>query len=216
MIWSYTLFRDFENCPHKAFRLHVKKDLPRQPPSPEMKYGNEAHAAFETRLKGGELPANFAKYERFAVTILATGLLAGVEEKLGVDQHGEAVGFFDTAKVVGRGKADTTLISDDGKKGLLVDWKTGKMREDPLELEVLSFLASRKWPQVVKWKGMYVWLKENTMGQMHKLDPEAAGGDIIKRLGVIAQDRRNGYPKRPNPLCGWCPVADCEHNKVKS
>jgi hypothetical protein len=21
------------------------------------------------------------------------------------------------------------------------------------------------------------------------------------------------FPKRPNPLCGWCDVGDCEHNK---
>ena len=28
--------------------------------------------------------------------------------------------------------------------------------------------------------------------------------------------KQNDWPKRPNPLCGWCDVLDCEHNRKKT
>ncbi|MEY2875362.1 MAG: hypothetical protein RLZZ373_2733, partial [Pseudomonadota bacterium] len=33
-------------------------------------------------------------------------------------------------------------------------------------------------------------------------------------LGVAMDALESGvWPKTPNPLCGWCPVKDCEHNR---
>ena len=53
---SHSFLNDWDNCQHKAFRKHIKKDLPREPQSDAMKWGNTVHTAFEKRLKGEPWP----------------------------------------------------------------------------------------------------------------------------------------------------------------
>ena len=47
-ISSHTFLNDWDNCPHKAFRKFIKKDLPKGPQTDAMKWGNEVHSAFDT------------------------------------------------------------------------------------------------------------------------------------------------------------------------
>ena len=50
---SHTFLNDWDNCPHKAMRKYIKKDLPKGPQTDAMKWGNEVHSAFEVRIKHG-------------------------------------------------------------------------------------------------------------------------------------------------------------------
>ncbi len=99
----------------------------------------------------------------------------------------------------------------------LADWETGKVREDPFELEVQAVLLRARFPQLTKIKGQFIWLKENTLGPMYDLsDTQAAWGTICHLVSLIETDRKNdSFDKEPGPLCGWCNIMDCEYNKSR-
>ena len=98
---------------------------------------------------------------------------------------------------------------------ILFDWKTGKVREDNRELMAQSYLLQANYPSIKTVKGAYVWLVENRLGEMHDLtntDRWLAGTKATLAKAQEALDS-GVWPKSPNPLCGYCPVKDCEHNR---
>ena len=209
--WTYTSLNDFDNCPHKYFRKYVLKDLPKEPASPEMKVGIEAHAMMEQAIKNDRpLPAGAPTIAKNYLARLKP-FKPQAEAKLAVDAHGRPVDFFDKS-AVGRGKADIIVIGQE--HGVILDWKTGKVREDPFELEVFAYLASRLLSHVKKWMGVYIWLKDGRAGKPHFLDPNHAQQRIASLWATIENcNNTNNWPKNENPLCGWCNVTDCQFNK---
>ena len=100
-----------------------------------------------------------------------------------------------------------------GKWRLIVDWKTGKVRENPFELECQALLLKANHPEIPVIKGEYYWFSEKRPGQRYTLNPEDTYVKLAKKLrksysvqleGPMAQDAE--------PSCGWCPVKDCEYN----
>jgi hypothetical protein len=94
---------------------------------------------------------------------------------------------------------------------VLLDWKTGKVREDPFELEVQAVLFQAHEPIVEHLYGQYVWLREGRRGKLHDVSDTKRTWARIQALANEIENSR--YDKTPGPLCNWCPVKDCEHNK---
>jgi hypothetical protein len=210
---SYTFLNTWGICPHQAARRYIIKDLPKEPESPEMRCGNDVHNAMEKRLDPtAPLPLvdRFAQYEPFAAALDGRGVRP--EMKLGMTSQGAAVGFWD-GSVWLRGKVDAAVI--DGQGVMLVDWKTGKNREDPYELEIQALLLQAKFPQIVKFTGYYVWLKEMKLGEAHDCSNTAATFQKVHRTmdDVAHAIKMETFEKTPGALCGWCPVIDCKHNR---
>ena len=44
---SYSFLNTWAICPHQAARKYIVKDLPREPETPEMAWGNAVHEAME-------------------------------------------------------------------------------------------------------------------------------------------------------------------------
>src|SRR5258708_25262580 len=59
---TYTILNTYLICPHQMMRRYIKKDL-KFVETPEMKFGNEAHAALELRMAGKPLPENMRQSE---------------------------------------------------------------------------------------------------------------------------------------------------------
>ena len=209
--WTYSNMADFDNCPQKYFRKHVKKDLPKEPASEAMTWGIAVHEALEKRIKTkAPLPDTMAPYEVFAKSV-ERSTHYNVEVKKAVDCFGDPCDFWDP-QVRGRGKLD--VLSFGPTTGLILDWKTGKRREDPMELETFARLSAPSMPYIKTWRGAYVWLKDQAVGQVHVLDVERAKDTIDARWDRMnACATAENWYATPNGLCGWCPVKDCEHNR---
>ena len=214
---SYTFLNTWDICNHQAFRKFIAKDLPKEPQSPEMIYGNDVHDAMEKRLdRKAPLPLvdRFAAYEPFVKPLLPfveKGQLVA-EQKLGMDANGAAVGFWDGSTWL-RGKLDAPVVN--GTTALLLDWKTGKAREDPYELEIGALLLQAKYPCVTTVLGRYVWLKEMRLGETHDCsDTRRTFESVHKTMDEVGHAiKMDVFPKKQGPLCGWCPVLDCQHNR---
>lgn len=215
---SHTFLNDWDNCPHKAFRKYIKKDLPRQPQTEAMAWGNTVHTAFEVRIKHGTaFPPEMAKYEAIAAPLVQAG--AQAEKMLGLTERGDVCDFFDP-KVWLRGKIDATIGR--GTTAAIFDWKTGKRREEKAELLTHAVLLKAWQPTVQKITAHYVWLQDNEVGKAHDVsDTETKLAEIRSVMNTVKNCMEvEDFPKRPNPLCGgaWgsCPVEDCEHRRGPS
>ena len=208
-VFTYTNINTFMICNHQMFRRYVKKDIEFKKTA-DMDWGNEVHTAFEYRLGGRPLPPKMSMWEPFAAAL--DGLNAKAEVKLGITAEGRPTGFFDK-DVWLRGKADVIAIN--GTACFLPDWKTGKPREEPLELAVNAMLVHAHYPHLRQFTGAYVWLKENRMGVSHDVsNTNATWAKVNKVVGEIQENMATGdWPKRKSPLCGYCDVADCEFNE---
>ena len=215
---SHTFLNDWDNCPHKAYRKHIAKDLPRQPQTQAMTWGNDVHSAFEVRIKHGTaFPQGMEKFEAIAAPLVAAG--ARAEKMLGITVDGAHCDFF--AKDVWlRGKIDATVFRSDPHVGnyaaAIFDWKTGKKREDKSELETHAVLLRAFDPGIIKITAHYVWLQEGEVGKPHHIgvdDLNAKLADIRSTMNTVKNCMEvEDFPKRRNPLCGWCDVLDCENN----
>ncbi len=208
LVYSFTLLSTADTCLHRCYRQYVKRDVP-YVETPEMKWGNTVHTAMEHRIGGKPLPAEMRQWEPLAAAFARPS--ARAEIKMGVTRQGKPTEFFDK-DVFLRGKIDVTLIS--GTSAFLPDWKTGKSREYPFELECQAVLVHAANPYLTKIAGAYVWLKENRIGQIHDLtNTNSTWARIHNKVEVIEDAMASGeWPKTKGPLCGWCSCFDCEFN----
>lgn len=212
LIGSHTFVDTFARCPKQAFHRYVAKDQPFVE-SEEMRWGNLVHSAMEHRCgkEAKPLPETMQAYEKYALPIVGLPDLR-VEYKIGIERNGVHTGFFNSA-VWFRGKVD--ILSKQGNTAFIVDWKTGKKREDPSELEEHALMVKCIWPEIETIKGCYVWLKTDEMGTIHDLSHFSMTFERVQRYmtqaeKLLADDIE--WPARENPLCGWCSVKSCKFN----
>lgn len=219
--WSYSRYKDWTQCPFKAFLKHVLRL--KEPGSPAMDRGNHAHKAAEDFLTGkiswaqaqGQAkecgdksrfgskatPISLAPFEddfRVAARSKPT-----VEEQWGFSTGWESVGWFGNRTWL-RVKLD--LCYSTGRVTMkVVDHKTGKVYADHAEQADLYALAVFiKFPQVQKIVVEYWYLDqgEKTTATFERVEmPE-----LIKRWEEKVRPMMNDtvYPCRPGPYCRWC------------
>lgn len=213
LVYTYTMLSAYRNCGHAMYRRYVKKDIP-YVETPQMKFGNDVHTAFEHRVGSRKpLPAAMHQWERFAVALDDRG--ANVELKLAMTREGRTTGYWD-ADCWFRGKIDVSIRQ--GERAYIRDWKTGSSKyEDPFELETNALLLKAKYQELQSVRGDYVWLKEDRVGQSYDLSNFGATWKEIERLvRLIEADRASdGFGKKRSGLCSWCDVRDCEHNSKR-
>lgn len=220
LVYSFTMLNTADTCLHRCYRQYVKRDIP-YVETPEMKWGNDVHTAMEYRIGGKPLPGaiynpdgtvktpSMQHWEPLAAAFARPG--ARAEAKMGVTREGKPTDFFGR-DVFFRGKVDVTIIA--GTTAFLPDWKTNKNpREDPFELECQAVMVRAANPYLTKIRGCFVWLSQNRIGQIHELgDTNSTWARINNKVERIEDAMQtNEWPKTKGPLCGWCPVKECEH-----
>lgn len=216
---SYTLISDFRNCPHKAARRHILRDLPNGEPSPEMSHGIRVHKAFEERISQQKpLAEDLQNLEPMAQMFKEWGAVA--ELKLACTSQWVMCDFYaPDAWLVG--KLDIVVIDETRTKAYNGDLKTGKIREDSLELVIHALLLKCALPTLTVIRSQYLWTSQlhNVLGILHDTSDVTIAQKLVNSVmteihRLAAHPGRDHWPKTPNALCGWCDVMDCEHNKV--
>lgn len=210
LVYSYTFLSEYENCPYKAYRRFVVKDIPFTETT-AMRWGIDVHEALEHRVAAGKpLPETMRAFEPVASFFAAKG--AQAERKVAIRRDATVCDFF-AKDVFLRGKVDVSW--QEGDTLCIADYKTGKRREEPFEMELFALMLRPLYPDVLRVKGSYVWLKEMKIGKPYDLSDTATVFEgVLHRAGQIEHNaKHNHWPVRENPLCGWCPVKDCKHNR---
>ena len=207
--WSYSMLNAYAICPRRFHHMYILKDLPREAESPVQADGNAVHDALKKRLRlGTALPEQFAHHEPLAAQVAGAQRTMHAELALGCRWEGGKVMPCDmyADNVWGRGRIDVALM--DGDSALLLDWKNGKVREDPRELELQALLLRIKHPDLTRVTGAYVWLQKGEVGVMHDLSDFKATWNSLNRQLAEMELRlsKNDWPPDEGPLCGFCPV----------
>jgi len=205
----------FQQCPHKYYRLKVKKDI-KEPVSEHLVYGLDMHKAAEKHLKDGKpIPERFNyltpvlnKLKEYAGEKLC-------EYRMGLTRNLDPCGFFDK-QVWWRGVADLIILNGDSAK--IIDYKTGKSSKhaDTKQLEILSLAVFKHFPQVKRVKGGLIFVVANEFVK-GEFNVEQSSIYWQRWLTGTAQLEKafevDVWNPRPNFTCRkWCPVKDCTHN----
>ena len=214
---SFSKLNTFETCPRQYEAKYVTKTVPYQQ-TPEAEWGDYVHKSLENYIRYNQpLPANVADYQRFADAILAMRGQAIAERAVAINPYLMETGYFD-GDVWIRAKIDVTVLRDDS--ALILDYKTGRMKDDPKQLMFYALLAFIMYPQVQKVQTGFIWLKDRVVSE-----PKTFTRDQYDQLLAMWRGKYDKlkeahdlgvFPPKPNGLCnGWCEVTSCEHWKPK-
>lgn len=216
--WSYSSLKTFTQCPKKYYHLRVAMDV-KESSSEATLYGQEVHKAAENYIKHGTpIPPKFDYIQGVVDSIKNIPGDKHCEMKLGVKrtQTGyEPCGFFDK-EVWWRGVGDVVVVQDE--LAYLLDYKTGKNAKyaDMKQLDVMAAALFTHFPKVKKIKSALVFvvsndfLHKNHFADMRNSYFESFDPDLDR---LAAAHESGVWNANSGPLCRFCPVVSCEHNR---
>lgn len=215
--WSYSRLKNFEICPKRHLHCDVLKDA-KDDDSEQLLFGNKLHEALAKRISADvPLPMPYDGYEKWAKWALEAGHDLKVEQKLAMREDFSPCGYFDN-KVWFRGVIDVARVRE--PVAAIIDWKTGKIIEDSVQLALFAQMVFSHYPKVQMVRTEFVWLKENatTREDFKRSDMPGFWASMIPRINQLkAADRLQEYPAKPGYLCErYCPVKQCQHNGYRN
>jgi len=206
---SPTSLATYLTCPRQFDAKYISKTVVFQP-SNASQYGDRLHKAIEYRIKQGlDLPEEFKHLEAYCAQVIASPGTKHVEVSLPMNKD------WSPCKWYGRycgGKAD--LVTVNGANAAVCDWKSGKVKDDMLQLNMLTMGVFAHFPAVMRVNAGLVFFQSGDVIQFSARRERFQIPDLIRDLAKYeaAQDAGN-YPPKKNGLCReWCDVLDCENN----
>lgn len=219
---SYSRLTTFENCPAQFDYVNVSKSVPILG-SEAMDYGNRVHSVLELHGKG-ELDEDVMTDED-RLSIKKWGNIVDVitsrpgdkyfEYQMAINEKLEPVGWFDE-DVYFRSIADVLVV--DGDTAYCLDYKTGKVRESPTQLQFFAAIVMYHFPEVTTVKTSFIWLRFNqTTNSTYQRKYLAPLWDALSpRLDAVHDAIDLGvFDFKPSGLCPWCPAQDICPNARK-
>lgn len=216
---SHTALDTFKTCPRQYQAKYITKEVKFKETVATI-YGNRVHEDLEMRVKNKTpLPEESAGLEPMVQAIEAMTGVKEAERSLAIDHEYKPVQFFSPLAYL-RGKAD--IMVHDADKGTLFvgDYKTGKRKDDPAQMETLTVLAYHTIPGIKKVKTAFIYIKTGEI-DAGKYDadqvPELVARVKLRTDRVEEAVKVNTFIPTPNGLCvQWCDVVQCQyHGKGK-
>lgn len=218
--WSYSKLKNFEDCPKRYYAVDVAKQFSEDKDNESLKYGEIVHESLADRINHGHtpLPAHLKGLEKYAEKVLKgttpdTTIL--VEQQLAINENFKATQWFGSDAWF-RGIAD--VIKMRGPIAAVLDWKTGKILEDGIQLALMAQCVFAHHEQIQRIRTEFVWIKEDaiTRADFSRADMADVWAGLLPRVTTLklAHETMN-FPPKPGGLCKrWCVVQSCPHHGV--
>lgn len=210
--WSYSSLSAFETCPRRYHLTRIAK-LVTEPQTEATLWGQKVHKALEYAVAGTKtLGPNFTQYQPVVDRVRAASGKKFTEQKFGLTNGFKPTEFFGK-DVWFRGVLDLTIVTP--KIGIVLDYKTGKVKTDGDQLKLFAAATFAQHPYLETVKTGYLWLANDktTAQDFKKDDVPVIWQEFLPRIKrmELAQEKDQWLPN-PSGLCGWCPVgkAHCE------
>jgi hypothetical protein len=214
--WSHSGLKDYEGCARRYHEVKVLKNYPFTDTQATI-YGKEVHEAFEFYIKDSkELPEYLLEHKPLLDSLKAKNGRKLPEYEMGVKEDLSPCSFGD-ADVWARGVADLVIVDDDGLKAWVIDYKTGNDKyPDRDQLILMSLMVFAHFPHIRQVSSALLFVVKGSIVK-HKMTREEAEFHwwrYRERVAVLAQSMEaDVWNPTQTPLCGWCPVKSCEHNR---
>lgn len=212
--WSYSRLKNFEACPKRHYEIDIAKAF-KDEDGTALVWGNEVHNALAARVsKGVPLPKGMEHFEHWAEKVLMGGGETYTEQNMGLAKDFSACGFFD-GNVWFRAKVDFYKVVNKDI-ALVVDWKTGKILDDSVQLALSAACLFAKHPELRAVRAAFIWLKEDaeTSEIFMRDDMPKLWRGLWPRIEALERAHNTmNYPPMPCRLCrSWCAVTACPNH----
>jgi len=216
--WSHSALKKYELCPRQYHETAVLKNFPFTDTQATL-YGKELHSAAEHYIKDDTpLPPQFEFVKDMLDALKAKPGRKLCEHEMGVTADLRPCGFMDKDVWV-RGIADLLIIDDENLTARVVDYKTGNNKyPDREQLRLMALMVFVHFPHIRKVSGGLLFVVKNDLVKASFLRGEAEEywWDYRERVARIEKAHETGvWNPKPTPLCGWCVVKTCEHNRKR-
>lgn len=218
--WSFSGLKNFEVCPKRFYHTAIKKDFVEEK-GEVLIWGQQVHEAIEKHMKKGKaFPLGMKQLEEVVAPIKAAAETRGAtlltEQKLALNDEMKPCGWFDEQVWV-RVVLDCAILFKD--RAMLVDWKTGKRKEEEDQLALMAGVMFAQEPELETVDSAFVWLGERKNRRLSRItytrdDVPAIWERFLKRVENYQDAFRNTeYPAQPGHLCRrYCPVKSCPYH----
>jgi hypothetical protein len=222
--WSYSKKKNYDVCPKRHYEVDIAKHF--QEDSEQLTWGNEVHkslaaAALHAKsirhsgsgrdmVQAAALPETMASYQRWIDLIKnAPGTLL-VERKYAITKDFQATSWF-ADNVWYRGICDLLMVN--GSVATAIDWKTGKVAHDSIQLMLMATCIFIHHPEINTVKTRFIWLKEDctTPEVFHRSEIMKEWTPILPQIEAMkVASLKMDFPPKPNNYCRrYCPVTSC-------
>ena len=200
MIYSYSSLKMYQTCPAQWDAVYRRKAVRREE-SPALAKGIRIHAQLEEAvLKGTPAPV-----------WTPPGLMATLQDNTVVVEAEYAItfdmtpcGFWDEAAWL-RGKVDVAMVR--GPKAIVLDWKTGQVRVDPLQADVYATLLRAAHGSTLAITFSFIFVEQ---AQTVTLKPDSGAEERVRAI-IDTIEADEVFEPTPCWACYYCPVVSCEH-----
>lgn len=213
--WSYSKLKNFETCPKRYYAIDVEKKYKENDEAGHLGYGNLVHEGLANAINHEHtpLPDTLKKLQPWVDKVLggSKGTIL-VEQQMAITKDFKKTGWFDE-DVWYRGVGDVVKLV--GPVALVIDWKTGKILEDGIQLALMAQCVFAHHPQIHKIRTRFVWLKEDatTDADFTREDMVGVWAGLLPRVTTLrtAHEQMN-FPPKTNGLCKrFCIVESCPY-----
>ena len=215
--WSFSSLKQFTNCPRQYYEVKVQRNFEIRE-TEQIKYGKEVHKALEDYVRdGAPLAKNYLRFKPMVDALLQVDGDKLVEHQMALDIDKNPCDFYSPDYWV-RGIADLLIINKDKHTAYLVDYKTSKNAKyaDTKQLDLLAGAVFTHFPEVVIIKSALLFVVSNEMvkkeheyimrsSYLNCMEPE-----LVRLEAALKNDVWNPVS---GPLCKFCPVTECSHNR---
>lgn len=218
--WSYSKLKNFETCELKHFKVDLLKEF-EETSNPQLEQGNRFHEAMKVSVSSGApLPDEFKLYQKHAdllTQVTDPFQIVQVELQLAVTVDLKPCGYF-ARDVWFRGVIDYLKIVPvgDNQICLAVDYKTGKMLDDAVQLALFAQLIFSHHPNTLVVRTDYLWTQDDcfTREDFKPHDMLNLWTILGPRVAAMEHAYNTGeYRAKKSGICRkHCPVTTCAHN----
>ena len=211
--WSHSALKDYEGCARRFHEVKVLKKFPFQD-TEQTRYGKDLHLAAELYIKEGTpIPEHFAFVKPVLDALIAKPGRKFAEYEMALTTDLNPVAFNSPNRWV-RGIADLIIVNDDNYTARIIDYKTGNDKyPDRDQLVLMSLMVFAHFPHIKHVKSALLFVVKNSMvtHEMGLEDVEPAWWQYRERVAKFnASHAHDVWNPNRTPLCGWCPVTNCE------
>ena len=213
LAWSYSRWRDYEQCPLKAKYKHV--DRLKEPANEAMERGTAIHLLAE-HYAGGKLKRLPKELEKFKKEFAALKKMKPkLEEQWAFNSKWERVDWFSKEAWL-RVKMDAAYMLNKFTAEL-IDHKTGKFKEGEYEeqLELYALAAFIIFPEA-KQVVCRLWFLDSgdeVLRAFDRADWPNLEKTWQKRIKPMMMDKK--FAPKPGNYCRWCAFSQSKGGKCK-
>lgn len=217
--WSFSRLNNYRKCPFRAKLVYLDKVA--EPEGPALVGGHEAHTQAENYIKKPTkvLPSRLLLFKQEFLKLTKQPVVT--EAQWGFDSLWRSTDWFhpdtwvrvviDAYYIINKTSTKKIAGLVAGNAVVIIDYKTGKIREESKEqLGLYALAAFSKFPLADEVEAQFWYLDQGEIVKLvfFRKDVPAMMKEWAAKVVPMLNDRR--FAPRPGDYCRWCP-----HSKVK-